>query len=290
MPSGAFEITLALIFCLVILSGFFGLYISRELPPRMARSGEALLYERIPAFRAPHPARGGGFGSHQAERETDSSTLGDFYVQYLRDFFTARARALFFALGRPTASGTGSRGTNALDRYLNDREKAIAREIRDWIETKQNLDFQYASQRLLKLWLFVHIPFTYSLMVCSASCTASSRLFTQGGCEMQRPLDPLSFKKNTYDRPNQDWVCGHAAEGRACPLGPDERGNCRHTGECIAGEERRPLVLHADRRRAAENARKARCRTDRARIRFHPASPCVRSAGCAVFMSGFFSA
>ena len=27
------------------------------------------------------------------------------------------------------------------------------------------LPFQYASQRLLKLWLFVHIPLTYSLLV-----------------------------------------------------------------------------------------------------------------------------
>ena len=42
---------------------------------------------------------------------------------------------------------------------------AIAHEIHDWIETKQNLDFQYAAQRLLKLWLFVHIPFSYSLIV-----------------------------------------------------------------------------------------------------------------------------
>lgn len=49
---------------------------------------------------------------------------------------------------------------------------------------------------------------------------------------MQRPLDPLRFKQNRYERPNQEWVCGRAAEGRGCPLGPDERGNCRATGEC----------------------------------------------------------
>lgn len=55
-----------------------------------------------------------------------------------------------------------------LDRYLNEQEKAIADEIRDWIETKQNLDFQYAAQRLLKLWLFVHIPVTYSLILLGA--------------------------------------------------------------------------------------------------------------------------
>jgi cytochrome b subunit of formate dehydrogenase len=53
----------------------------------------------------------------------------------------------------------------ALDRYLNPKEKEIANEISDWIETKQNLDFQYASQRLLKLWLFVHIPATYALIL-----------------------------------------------------------------------------------------------------------------------------
>ena len=30
---------------------------------------------------------------------------------------------------------------------------------------KRNLDFQFAAQRLLRLWLFVHIPFTYSLIL-----------------------------------------------------------------------------------------------------------------------------
>lgn len=50
---------------------------------------------------------------------------------------------------------------------------------------------------------------------------------------MKRLLDQLSFKKNRYSRPNQDWICGHTDEGHPCPLGPDERGRCRHTGECV---------------------------------------------------------
>jgi hypothetical protein len=50
---------------------------------------------------------------------------------------------------------------------------------------------------------------------------------------MRRLLDQLSFKRNRYARPNQDWICGHADEGHPCPLGPDERGRCRHTGECF---------------------------------------------------------
>jgi len=164
IPTGPFEVTLALVFCVVILSGFFGLYISRPLPPRLARSGEPLLYERIPAFRLriQHEVEA---LVRQAERETESSTLGNFYVQYLRDFFTERP-SVFYALGRAGRKWHGLYAeTSALDRYLNEREKAIAAEIRDWLETKRNLDFQFAAQRLLKLWLFVHIPFTYSLIL-----------------------------------------------------------------------------------------------------------------------------
>lgn len=64
---------------------------------------------------------------------------------------------------------------------------------------------------------------------------------------MQRPLDPLRFKANRYERPNQDWVCGHAAEGHGCPLGPDARGNCRHTGECApARKGDRWLCMRSD--------------------------------------------
>ena len=164
VPNGAFEVTLALVFCIVILSGFFGLFISRDLPPRMARSGEPLLYERIPAFRL-RIQREVEDLVRQAERETESSTLGNFYVQYLREFFTHRPSA-FSALRRGERQWHALLAeTSALDRYLDEREKAIAAEVRDWIETKHNLDFQYASQRLLKYWLFIHIPFTYSLIL-----------------------------------------------------------------------------------------------------------------------------
>ncbi|MEO5855941.1 MAG: hypothetical protein ABIR21_07810 [Chthoniobacterales bacterium] len=164
LPGGAFEITLALVFAIVVLSGFFGLYLSRQLPSRMARSGEPLLYERIPAFRLQIQKEVEAL-VREAERETESSTLGNFYVEYLRDFFSSRAH-VFTALGNPDRKWHALLAeTKGLDRYLNERERAIASEIRDWIETKQNLDFQDASQRLLKLWLFVHIPFTYSLII-----------------------------------------------------------------------------------------------------------------------------
>jgi hypothetical protein len=49
---------------------------------------------------------------------------------------------------------------------------------------------------------------------------------------MSRLFQILGIKQGNYDRPNQPWVCGHACEGRPCPLGPDRHGHCHAVGEC----------------------------------------------------------
>jgi len=54
-------------------------------------------------------------------------------------------------------------------RYLNPDEMKLAGELADRIEAKRNLDQQLAGQRLLKLWLFVHIPLTYGMLVLTAA-------------------------------------------------------------------------------------------------------------------------
>lgn len=86
-PDGMVEIPLALAFGLVAVSGVLGLWLSRWLPPRLTRSGESLIYERIPMLRhrlvteVKQIVRG-------AETETQSTTLGDFYVRVLAGYFT----------------------------------------------------------------------------------------------------------------------------------------------------------------------------------------------------------
>ncbi len=40
------------------------------------------------------------------------------------------------------------------------------------------------------------------------------------------------FDRSRYERPNQDWICGHAAEGCPCRIGPSPSGQCRATTEC----------------------------------------------------------
>ena len=39
-------------------------------------------------------------------------------------------------------------------------------------------------------------------------------------------LQQTGHRESRYERPNQTWVCGAAAEGRPCRLGPDRKGRC----------------------------------------------------------------
>ncbi len=50
---------------------------------------------------------------------------------------------------------------------------------------------------------------------------------------MSEQLPAPDFDAQSYERPNQNWVCGHAAEGLPCRSGPDTCGRCLTTAECV---------------------------------------------------------
>ena len=163
-PAGTIEIILALAFGLVAASGAFGLWLSRWLPPRLTRSGESLVYERIPMLRHRLVTEAKDI-VRAAEAETQSTTLGDFHVRVLAGYFAHEPAWL-----APLAGGDGEHHRvrlelEALRRFLSVREIAIADQLAELVEAKRNLDQQLAGQRLLKLWLFAHIPLTFVLLV-----------------------------------------------------------------------------------------------------------------------------
>ena len=50
LPSGPLECALAIVFVLVAVTGCVGLMLSRVLAPRLRRSGDEVIFERIPGF------------------------------------------------------------------------------------------------------------------------------------------------------------------------------------------------------------------------------------------------
>jgi hypothetical protein len=163
-PQGLFQQVLAAVFLLVAFSGAFGLCITRWLPGRLTHSGEALTYERIPEIRAEIRIRVEAVIA-TAESTTGSSTLADYYLIHLSRYLNGLP-GIFAPFAGPARTYLAAVGQlDALDRYFNAREREVAAELRDWIEAKRNLDAQLAGQRLLKLWLFIHIPASCSLLL-----------------------------------------------------------------------------------------------------------------------------
>jgi hypothetical protein len=164
LPDGLIESVLALCFWAVAVSGVFGLWLSRWLPPRLTRSGESLIYERIPMLRHRLVAEIRDL-VRTAEAETQSTTLGDFYVRVLAGYFALRPTWYAPLAGSDADNHLVRQELQGLRRFLNPRELTFADQVAELIEAKRNLDHQFAGQRLLKLWLFAHIPLTFVLLV-----------------------------------------------------------------------------------------------------------------------------
>jgi hypothetical protein len=166
-PHGPLGWALEILFAGVAGSGLVGLLISRTYPALLRARGPEVIFEQIPHLRRRL--------REEAEQQVvdavtqlRSTHVAAFYTQRLKPFFD-RPRHFW----RHVVRHSGHRHAllteiDAQDRYLNDKEREAMRAIRGLVERKDDLDFQYALQAMLKYWLFVHIPCTYSLLIVSA--------------------------------------------------------------------------------------------------------------------------
>lgn len=174
-PSGALDQTLAAVFAAVAVSGVLGLLLSRALPPRLTAAGEPVVFERIPGLLRRLQMHADEL-ILKTEQATGSTTLADFHGRQLRPYLESRPTWLAFLADRDQRHVRIGLELKSVGRYLGGDEAAAAVELRELIDAKRNLDFQYSGQRLLKVWLFVHIPLTYSLIIIAAvhACLAIS--------------------------------------------------------------------------------------------------------------------
>ena len=164
LPNGAVEISLSLLFVIVAGSGIVGLILSRTIPRRLSTRGQEVIYERIPVLLRTI--------REDVERqmlasvsETKSTSISDFYTGRLAAYFQ-RPRHFWRHLAE-------SRGPlqkildeiQAMERYLSPREREFMDLIGRRVREKDDLDYHYAGQAMLKRWLFVHIPLTSALLM-----------------------------------------------------------------------------------------------------------------------------
>ncbi len=181
IPTGFLEGTLAAAYLIVAASGALGLWISRGYPSRISRHerayvassekenrkfGEELIFERIPVYvrQVREIAEEAVVRSGE---ESKSTSIADFYADRLHGYF-ARPRNFWFHIlesSRPLNTLLGE--VIVLQRYLSEKERVILDELVELIRIKNQIDYQYALQAMLKRWLFVHVPLTYCLLILS---------------------------------------------------------------------------------------------------------------------------
>ncbi len=166
IPDGYLEITLFWLYAVVAGSGLVGLVLSRVLPHRLSARGEEVIFERIPIFMRHLREHSEGLVVKSVE-EGKSTVMADFYCRRLARFFSGPRDFWAHILGLDRTCVALLAETRAIDRYLDEGQRAIRVQLEAAIEKKDELDFHFAGQAALKYWLFVHVPLTYSLLISS---------------------------------------------------------------------------------------------------------------------------
>jgi hypothetical protein len=161
-PHGGLGMVLTVLFGVVTGSGVAGLILSRTLPKRLQTRGGEVIYEQIPALR--HRLKA------QAETlalgpQANSPAIAEFYARRLADFFDGPRNLWRHLLESSRPVNQRLAELNELRRYLNQSEGAILDRLAQLVRQKDGLDYHQSLQAALKIWLFVHLPFTYGLML-----------------------------------------------------------------------------------------------------------------------------
>lgn len=179
LPNGQFETIFYVIFLLLAFSGILGVVLTRVLPKQLASRGSEVIYERIPKFVRQLREQAESLVLESVSRK-NSAVLSQFYQQRLGGYFSGPIGLSGKILGKDRPLMDLQNELKALYRYLTDDEKEVAERLGIIIETKSDLDFHYVRQGILKYWLFVHIPLTYSMLVFTLVHLMLVQVFSRG--------------------------------------------------------------------------------------------------------------
>ncbi len=167
-PGGLIEVMTGLLFLTVFCTGIAGLILTRTIPPRLTDRGEEVIRERIPGFirilREEAEASVAG-----AKNEAPSEVLSELYLRRLHAFFQRPSNFFSHVIHSAKPRTELLSALAETRRFLNSQDKQTVERLAECVRRKDDLDYQYTMQSLLKYWLFLHVPLTWA-MVVFASC------------------------------------------------------------------------------------------------------------------------
>ena len=152
---GWFESLLAATFLFISIGGMITWYLNRTIPKKLSILGSDVILEDIPTLRHRIAEQAYSIAVTSAGK-IETATLAEHYGAKLVQFFQ-RPRSLAYVL---IPSGRLRRkhieALERLDRYLGEEGRSIRVEMCRLVRSKDDLDYQNAMQRRLKLWSALH--------------------------------------------------------------------------------------------------------------------------------------
>ena len=164
ISNGVFGLVFTFTFAGVCVFGILGILISRLISRQLSQHGEQLLFERIPGFARVLQNEAEDIVRASAE-QTMSTTLSDLYTSKLSRHFMSPPRSIWYWMRSNRQLFDLKNELSAQERFMNESERKSAQQLRELIDKRHDLDGQYALQALLKSWLYVHIPLSYSVVL-----------------------------------------------------------------------------------------------------------------------------
>lgn len=178
-PNGQLESLLAILFSGTAVSGIYGLYITRVYPKRLSNLSEEFVFERIPAFQYQIRKQASSLAVASME-QVQETTLAEFYSNRLSDFFEQQRGVVYRLFPGSRRRKKLMAELSSLQRYLSTEERQISNQFFRLIRKKDDLDYHWALQGKLKLWLFAHIGLTYSLVLVAIYHAVMAHAFHGG--------------------------------------------------------------------------------------------------------------
>lgn len=168
-PQGVFNQLLWFFFVALTVSGLFGIAAERLFARHVRDGGEAVLFNRINAFRVKLATESEEL-ARRSTAELDAPLLADFYSDRIAPLMArVRTRDIWLHLiGARMPIDRLLHDLRDFERYLNPKGLETLSELEDRVVAKDNLDRQYALASAMRLWLFVHIPLAYGVLVLIA--------------------------------------------------------------------------------------------------------------------------
>ena len=164
IANGYFEGTLSLLFWTVSASGVYGLIASRRLPVRLTNVGEQIRFDQI-QWRREQICERATEEIQSLETPAAIRVLGEFHEKYLSRYFRYPPSLLYVLVPTSVRRRRTLAGLVELTRYLDEEGKNACGNLAALVRHRDDLDYQYALQLRLRLWVVGHATASIALIV-----------------------------------------------------------------------------------------------------------------------------